>query len=110
MPSPRSPPSPSGIQTVSTVSPSAMRIEVAFSAVDGAGGLDDLGEAYGVALGFKAVAEGWGRVVIWSRDLDALAIEGFVELRGPVAALAEALHEVGEARRGTAPKSGFGST
>ena len=67
--------------------------EVALGSVDGAGGLDDLGEADGIALGLEGLADGEGE----GRDLverrDALAMKRVVELCGAVEGLAQAVHQ-----------------
>ena len=63
--------------------------QIAFCSVDGAGGLDDLGQAYGVALGCKVVAKGLGEGGGLVQRCNALAIEGRMELRRAVRLLAE---------------------
>ena len=65
--------------------------EVALGAVDGSGGLDDLGQADGVAFGGEGLAEGLGEGGDLVERGDALAVKGFVELGGTVGLLAEAL-------------------
>ncbi len=97
LPSPRSPPSPSGIQTVSTVSPSASADQVALGAVHGAGGLHDLRQADLVASG------GHCRPQLLGKDGDliegghALLVQGVEELPAPVRLLPHADHELGQA-------------
>ncbi len=87
--------------------------QVALGAVDGAGGLDDLGQSDSVALGGEGFAQGGGQGGDLVEGGDPLAVDGFDELVGPVGTLAEARHEVGEgverlAEEGLAVGSGFG--
>ncbi len=76
--------------------------EVALGAVDGAGGLDDLGQADGVALGGEGIAEGLRQGGDLVERGNSLAVEGVVKLRGAIGLLAQALHEGGELGQGEA--------
>ncbi len=114
MPSPRSPPSPPGIQTRLDGLAVGLAHQVALGAVDGAGGLDDLGQADVVSLGLELRAQLDGRGRDGVEGFDALFIEGFGELGGAIGALAEAgedLRQLGdgasEERRGLRLREGW---
>ena len=70
--------------------------EVALGPVNGAGGLDDLGETYGVAICFQEVAD----VCREGSDLvdgrNSLTVKGVVELDSPVGGLVQPLYQGGE--------------
>src|SRR5258705_990558 len=83
--------------------------EVALGAVDGAGGLNDLRETYGVAFGVQEVAEVCGQSGDVVDGCNPLTVKGVLELGGSVGGLVEGLRNGGKFGQGQAgERSGRG--